>query len=243
MSLFHTIAFDADDTLWHSESNYASTKEIFVDIISPYVDRKRALAHLDRTEIGNLETYGYGTKAFILSMIEASLTLSDHEISADGIQRLVDAARAMLTTEVKLLDHVRSTLAALDGVYHMIVITKGDASEQAPKFARSGLADYFEHIEIVGEKNEEVYRALLRKYDVAPERFLMVGNSLRSDIVPVVALGGYGAYVPYDITWSHEVVDVPSDLENRYYELANLGELPALLDRLEAAGETTQKGF
>ncbi|MGC9347896.1 MAG: HAD family hydrolase [Anaerolineae bacterium] len=232
MPRFDALAFDADDTLWHSESNYTSTKELFVDIVRPYVDRETALAHLERTEIGNLTTYGYGTKAFILSMIEAAVALSQGEVSAAGIQRLLDAARAMLGTDVDLLKHVRPTLNRLNGNYRMIVITKGDASEQAPKFARSGISHYFEHLEVVGEKTAEIYAALLRKYHVVPERFIMVGNSLRSDILPVLKLGGYGVYVPYEMTWSHEIVDEPSDMGERYYKLTHLGQLPDLLEQL-----------
>jgi putative hydrolase of the HAD superfamily len=229
---FDVIAFDADDTLWHTEHLYSEAKRKLAALLARYTDTSTLDASLDAIEIGNLDVYGYGVKSFTLSMIEAAVTLTEGRITGDEILQIVGLAREMLTTDVRLLDHVDETLRALAATHPLMVITKGDASEQVPKLARAGLLDTFPYVEVVGSKTEEVYRRLLAKHAITPERFLMVGNSLKSDILPVLALGGTGVYIPSDILWAHEHVDDPPNGHARYFELAHIGELPALVRRL-----------
>ena len=230
--IFDVIAFDADDTLWHTEHLYSEAKRKLAELLASYTDTSMLDARLDAIEIGNLDVYGYGVKSFTLSMIEVAVTLTEGRITGDEVLQIVELARSMLTSDVELLDHVEETLRTLAGTYPLMVITKGDASEQVPKLARAGLLDTFPAVEVVGSKTEEVYRRLLAKHAIAPERFLMVGNSLKSDILPVLALGGTGVYVPSEVLWSHEHVEHPPTDHVRYYELAHIGELPGLVERL-----------
>ena len=230
--IFDVIAFDADDTLWHTEHLYSEAKRKLAELLASYTDTSMLDARLEAIEIGNLDVYGYGVKSFTLSMIEVAVTLTEGRITGDEVLQIVELARSMLTSDVELLDHVEETLRALAGTFPLMVITKGDASEQVPKLARAGLLDTFPAVEVVGSKTEEVYRRLLAKHAIAPERFLMVGNSLKSDILPVLALGGTGVYVPSEVLWSHEHVEHPPTDHVRYYELAQIGELPGLVERL-----------
>ena len=229
---FDVIAFDADDTLWHTEHLYNGAKRKLAGLLARHTDTSTLDEKLDAIEIGNLGVYGYGVKSFTLSMIEAAVTLTEGRITGPEVLQIVALARSMLTSDVELLDHVEETLQALSEAYPLMVITKGDASEQVPKLARAGLLDTFPYVEVVGSKTEEVYRRLLAKHTIAPERFLMVGNSLKSDILPVLALGGTGVYVPSDVLWSHEVVDNPPTDHARYFELVHIGELPGLIRKL-----------
>ena len=231
--MFELIAFDADDTLWHNELLYEQTQAGLVELLADYADSQTVVQRLFETEMQNLELYGYGIKSFTLSMIETAIELSNGQISGRKIRQIIDFARNMLTAEINLLEQVPQTIQALAASYRLMVITKGDLLDQQAKLARSGLADYFEAIEIVSEKSEETYRAMLQQRGIAPARFLMVGNSLRSDILPVVAIGGRAVYVPYHLTWQHEVVDeIEEGHQNGYYELEHLGQLPELLDKL-----------
>jgi putative hydrolase of the HAD superfamily len=226
------IAFDADDTLWHSESLYAEAQDQFSHLLAPYADAARIADVLHQTELRNLPLYGYGIKGFALSMIEAALDLSQRRISGIELQQVLDLAKHMLSAEVELLDHVPDVIARLAETYPLMLITKGDLTHQAAKIEQSGLKPYFQYIEIVADKTPESYAALLARYHLQPARFLMVGNSMRSDVLPVLELGGQAVYVPYAITWAHERVDVPGEQQGRYHELAHLGELPALVEQL-----------
>ncbi len=170
-------------------------------------------------------------------MIETAVELTEGRISGRDIQAIIDTAKAMLAAEVELLEHAAATVARLASVYSLMVITKGDLRDQETKIARSGLAAYFHYIEIVSDKNPESYAALLKRYAIPPERFLMVGNSLRSDILPVLSLGAKAVYVPYRLTWAHEVVDPPPVEQPGYYELEHIGLLPGLLEGLERSGD------
>ena len=230
--LFDVIAFDADDTLWHSENIYAAAQEDYRRLLAGYAEAGRVDRVLHETEMRNLPTYGYGVKGFALSMIEAALEVSDRRISGSEVQQVLDLAKRMLSTEVELLEGVSEVVAQLADTYSLMLITKGDLVHQEAKIEGSGLKPFFRSIEIVTDKTPQSYAALLERHHIAPARFLMVGNSLRSDILPVLAIGGQAVHVPYAITWAHEHADVPLDQQGRYHELEQIGQLPALLEQL-----------
>lgn len=236
--MFDCIAFDADDTLWHNEHLYLTTIEAFSQLLAPYAPAERSAARLREAEVANLGCYGYGIKAFTLSLIETAIELSDGRITGHEIGKIIGLARGMLAADVELLEHAEDTVRTLSASYPLMIITKGDPLDQGAKVARSGLAGYFRHVEVVCEKTRDIYADLLSKHRLAPERFLMVGNSLRSDILPVIALGGRAVYVPYRTTWAHEHAEPTEEERTRYYEIAHLGLLPSLLERLRRG--TTQ---
>ncbi len=235
MARFEVIAFDADDTLWHNERLYVNAQAKFKALLTRYQSPDWIDARLYEAEMRNLPHFGYGIKAFALSMIETAVELTEGRIDGHDIQTIIDAAKEMLAAEVELLEHAAETVTRLAGAYTLMLVTKGDLRDQEAKIARSGLASYFRYIEIVSEKNSENYAGLLKRYAITPERFLMVGNSLRSDIMPVLALGANAVYVPYQLTWAHEIVDPPPVEQLGYYALEHLGQLPGLLQRLEGA--------
>lgn len=230
---FDIIAFDADDTLWHNERLYADAQAHFRQLLSQYHSLEWIDEQLYQTEMRNMQHFGYGIKAFALSMIETAVDLTEGRISGSEIKTIVDKAKAMLTAKVELLEHVAEAVAKVAQTYTLMVITKGDLLDQESKVARSGLAQYFRHVEIVSDKNCHTYAALLQRHALAPERFLMVGNSLRSDILPVLELGAYAVYVPYALTWAHENAERPPTGQPGYYEIEHLGLLPGLLETLE----------
>lgn len=224
-----TIGFDGDDTLWHNESAFSLTHERFAALLSahcPVADVQGAIYERERV---NLAIYGYGVKAFTLSMIETALELTRGCLPGEDVGRILQLGKDMLAHPVELLDGVRPTLEALraGGRHRMVLVTKGDLFDQESKIARSGLAELFDAIEIVSEKDEATYRRILVRHNVAPERFLMVGNAPRSDILPVRRIGGHAAHVPYAVTWAHEMVELAPALEVPV--LGSLAELPALL--------------
>jgi putative hydrolase of the HAD superfamily len=184
---------------------------------------------LYQTEIGNLQCFGYGIKAFALNMIETAIALTEGRIAGREIQSVIDLAKEMLATDVQLLEHAVETVAQLATEYDLMLITKGDLYEQESKVARSGLARHFRHVEVVADKTRDRYQALLARHQIEPAQFLMVGNSLRSDVLPVLALGGCAVYIPYQLTWAHEVADPPPAGHPGYYQLEHLGLLPGLL--------------
>jgi putative hydrolase of the HAD superfamily len=232
--MFDLIAFDADDTLWHTEELYVGTQDRFRSLLAPYHSAEWIDKVLFDTEMRNLRAFGYGIKGFTLSMIETAIELTEGRISGAEIQGIIDMARAMLDADVRLLEGVAETVAALAQRYPLMIITKGDLYDQETKVARSGLGPYFKHVEIVSDKTEASYAALLRRYQVVPERFLMVGNSVRSDILPVVRLGGHAVHIPYHLTWAHEVVSETQVGESSFVTLESVGLLPGWLE--EAAG-------
>lgn len=233
MSRFDVIAFDADDTLWHNEQLYLDAQAALRDLLSQYHSPEWIDERLYQTEMRNLQHFGYGIKGFALSMIETAVELTEGRISGRDIQSIIDAAKGMLAADVHLIDRAAETLAALAAAHPLMLITKGDLRDQEQKIARSGLAGHFRHIEIVSDKRVENYAALLRRHQIAPERFLMVGNSLRSDILPILELGGCAVYVPYALTWSHEAAGAVAPGRRGYYEIEGLGMLPGLLAELE----------
>ena len=234
MPKFDLIAFDADDTLWHNEHLYAGSQAVLVELLSHYHPPEWVRERLYQTEMRNLEHYGYGIKAFALSMVETALELTEGRISGADLGRLVDLAKGMLGAKVEVMDHVTETLDQLGAKYPLMMITKGDLFEQENKIARSGLKDRFRYVEIVSTKTVPVYRGLLERHSISPERFLMAGNSLRSDILPLLELGAYAVYIPNELTWQHENSDPPPEGQAGYYQLEHIGGLPGLLEGLES---------
>jgi putative hydrolase of the HAD superfamily len=233
--MFDLIGFDADDTLWHTEGLYNDAQQRFKAILERYVSHQDVEERLFETEMRNVPVFGYGIKGFTLSMIETAIELTDGRIVGRDIQQVIDLARAMFSAEVRPLEHVEPALQTLARSHRLMIVTKGDLLDQESKIARSGLAGYFQHIEIVSDKTPERYAALLRRHRLPPERFLMVGNSVRSDVLPVLALGGTAVHIPYAVTWAHEVVSQLPPGTRPYHELSNMRELAALVARLEAA--------
>lgn len=226
------LGFDADDTLWHNETIFEKVHERYRDLLATWHGAAIVDRTLFATEMRNLELYGYGVKGFTLSAIETAIQLTDGKIGAGEIQQLIELGREMLAHPVELLEGVADTLAALATDHRLILITKGDLRDQERKLAKSGLAAHFERIEIVSEKNEATYAAILRRHSLAAANFLMVGNSLKSDIVPVLRLGGAGVHVPYHLTWAAEHVDEVPPAEGRFHRINKVGELPGVLAQL-----------
>ena len=225
--MFDVIAFDADDTLWHNESIFTMTQVKFREMFSSHgpevVDQT-----LSSTQIKNLRHFGYGIKGFILSMIETSIELTDGDISGSEIQQVLDFGREMLVAPIELLPHVREVVEELSQSYSLWLITKGDLIDQETKIARSGLAEYFASVEIVSEKNTETYSKILTQHKIDVSRFMMIGNSMRSDVVPIVQLGGHAVHIPYSTTWVHEQEHPFVDID-RYSVLKHIGLLPKLI--------------
>lgn len=219
------VGLDADDTLWLNESFFADAQATLGEILAPW-GGEDVLARHDATERRNLELFGYGVKGFTLSMIETALEISGGRITGREVAALLELGKEMLRHPVELLPGVADTVAALADSHRLVLITKGDLNHQEQKVARSGLADRFERVEIVSEKDEATYRAVLARVGVAPGQFCMVGNSVRSDVLPVLAIGGHAVHIPYSITWSHEVVD---DHRDTFPTLAAITDLPAWL--------------
>jgi len=234
MPIFDMIAFDADDTLWHYERLYSQTQAKIASLLAPFSTSEEIDAHLNRVELDNVHLYGYGIKGFTLSMIEAATEIGNGRLSNKDIQNIIRYAKEMLVADIQLIESVSDIVSRLAKKYPLAIITKGDLFEQETKIARSGLESYFQQVEIVGQKTSEIYTRILGRSNVAPERFLMVGNSLRSDILPVLELGGNAVYIPSDTTWVHEMVEETPTGKAGFYQLQHIGELPALLDRIEA---------
>jgi putative hydrolase of the HAD superfamily len=231
--MFDVIAFDADDTLWHTERLYAEAQVKLDQLLSPYIHDQTVEKQLYAMEMNNLETYGYGIKSFTLSMIETSIKVTDGQIAGKEIQQIIEIAREMLNAEVQLLDEVEETIQELAKSYKLMIITKGDLLDQESKLLRSGINQYFEALEVVSKKTADVYRSLLQKHKIETGCFLMVGNSVKSDVLPVLEIGGQAVYIPYHITWAHENVDDQPLDEDGYYQLERIGQLPQLLASIE----------
>lgn len=226
------IGFDADDTLWHNESIFEQSHERYRALLARYHDAATVNRALFATEMRNLDLYGYGVKGYTLSAIETAIELTKGALPAEEIQQLIALGREMLAHPVDLLDGVAETLAQLAPRYRMLVITKGDLRDQERKLAKSNLAGHFRHVEIVSEKDSLTYAQILRRHGIPPERFLMVGNSVKSDILPVLALGGAGAHVPYHLLWGAERIEESPDAPGRFFLLKNLREVVAIADQL-----------
>ncbi len=227
------VGFDGDDTLWHSENHFITTTERLGELLSGYLaDGASHEDHLVEVERRNLARFGYGVKAFTLSMIETAVEVSDGRVSGSEIQQILEWSKDMLDHPVELLEGVEDTLASLAGSHELLLVTKGDLLHQESKVARSGLSERFGGIHIVSEKDPATYSRVLAAHGAAPGDFIMVGNSVRSDIQPVVRLGGAGIHVPYHTTWALEVPD--EDDPNGYERVTGMEEVPEVVDRLLA---------
>jgi putative hydrolase of the HAD superfamily len=204
--MIKTIAFDADDTLWHNERIFLSTKEKYTALLAEYHGKNYIERHLDATESKNIKHFGYGVKGFTLSMIETACELTEGRITGDKIKQIIGFAKEMLSSPIEVLDGVRETIESLAENYQLMVITKGDLLDQEAKLARSGLGDYFSAVEIVSRKDRTTYQNILNRRQISPNEFMMVGNSLKSDILPVVEIGATAVFVPYETEWFHERV-------------------------------------
>ncbi|WP_377809952.1 HAD family hydrolase [Azospirillum sp. A29] len=223
---FETIGFDGDDTLWHNESLFSMTQDRFRTLLAHAADQTDLDRRLLEAERANLSVYGYGIKGFVLSMIETAIAVTDGHVPARDLQSLIDFGKAMLEHPVELLPGVKEVVETLAGRHRLVLITKGDLFDQESKIARSGLSDHFHAVEIVSEKDPATYRRVMDRHGIDPARFLMVGNSVRSDILPVLATGAHAVHIPYAITWAHEEAEVPGE---HYRRLESVRDLPALL--------------
>jgi putative hydrolase of the HAD superfamily len=233
---FDLIAFDGDDTLWHNERSYRDGRERFRRMLAAAgaeLTEEQIEAHVNETEITNIRYYGYGVSSFVLSLIETSIGLTAGRITGSDLRELIDLAKHMLSEEVELFGGAHGAVTELSQRYPLMLITKGDLLHQTSKLERSGLRPYFTSVEVVSHKTPDVYAGLLARHGVDPRRFLMIGNSLRSDVLPVIELGGRGVYVPAELSWAHEHADVPDSARGRLFELAGLGALAGLVDDLE----------
>lgn len=223
------IAFDADDTLWENETYFAQAEQEFTGLLEDFLPRHTVARELLKTEIDNLPLYGYGIKAFMLSMVETAIRITDGRIAAPVVERILRIGREMLDKPVVLLDGVTTVLDALKGKYKLVLATKGDLLDQERKLHKSNLEGYFHHIEIMSEKKEADYRKLIRHLDIKPSQFMMIGNSLKSDVMPVINLGGTGVHVPFHTTWELEKIEVELK-SDRFFPLTTLKEVIDLLN-------------
>ncbi|MBP1473260.1 HAD family hydrolase [Frateuria sp. MAH-13] len=232
--MLELIGFDGDDTLWHSEGYYQAAGAEFQRILARYIDvaDSQVQAGMLATERRNLALFGYGAKGMTLSMVETAIAMTDARIEARDIHRIVQLGKTVLEHPVELLPGIRQAVEAVAARHAIVLITKGDLFHQEKKVAESGLSDLFRRIEIVSEKNERTYRRVLGEFDLSPAQFAMVGNSLRSDIEPVLALGGWGVHMPYHVTWAHELETGLSGEEERMVSVDGPAGIPAAVARL-----------
>lgn len=231
MSQLDIVAFDADDTLWHNLVHFDAAEKRFGDILSDHVAAPEAVAALMAAEKRNIPLYGFGVKGFTLSMIETAIALSGGAVDSATIARLVTLGRDMLDHDIELLPHVGETLARLHGDFRLLLVTKGDLHHQERKVLASGLAHFFEGVEIVSDKKPETYEKICRRHGGKVERTLMAGNSIRSDVLPMIRAGGFGIYVPFSILWDHEHEDVPPGTP-RFFEVEDVRGVVEVARRL-----------
>lgn len=218
------VGFDADDTLWVNETYFREVEERFADLLDQYETKNKIDQELFKTEIDNLPLYGYGIKSFVLSMIESALDLSNNKISQETISEILHLGKEMISKPVELLPGVEEVLQKLADKYRLIVLTKGDLLDQERKLEKSGLTKYFHHVEVLSDKKEANYLNLLEHLEIDVASFLMVGNSLKSDILPIVNIGAQAVHVPFHTTWVHEVVK-PEEHDNNHLTINSLSEL------------------
>lgn len=228
MTSIKVLAFDADDTLWENEPYFREVEDRFAELMENYLPRHTTLRELLNTEVQNIALYGYGIKAFILSMIETALRISDKTIPISAVEKIIALGREMLNKPIVLIPDVETVLKHAQGKFKLVLATKGDLLDQERKLKNSGLEKYFHHIEIMSEKKEADYAKLIRHLDIQPDEFAMVGNSLKSDVLPVLALGGMGIHVPFHTTWAHEHVEAEIKHE-KFFQLSELKELIAFI--------------
>ena len=201
------IAFDADDTLWINETYFDETEQKFCGLMEDYLSHQGISKELFKIEIDNLKLYCYGIKGYILSMIEAAMSISNNTIPIEIIEKIIQYGKELLEKPIVLLEGVKETLDVLQGKYKLVVATKGDLLDQRRKLHNSGLGHYFHHIEVMSDKQEVDYVDLIKRLDIEPSAFLMIGNSLKSDVLPVLAIGGHAVHIPFHTTWAHEKID------------------------------------
>lgn len=228
MPTLSAIGFDADDTLWQNEQFYRLTERRLTELLAEHAEPGDISRRLLEAEKRNLAFYGFGIKGFTLSMIETAIEVTEGRAPAAVIQEILASGRELLRHPVETLPHVRETLEQLAGNYRIILITKGDLFDQERKLAQSGLGELFDAVEIVSDKNASTYQRVFSRHGDGPQRSMMVGNSLKSDVVPAIEAGSWGVYVPHDLTWSLEHVDEPAG-SPRFRRLAHLGELMGLI--------------
>ena len=223
------IAFDADDTLFVNETYFIETEQKFCGLMSDYLSHQGISQELFKVEIDNLKIYGYGIKAYILSMIEAAIKISNNTIPIEIIEKIIEYGKELLEKPIVLLEGVEETLVALHGKYKLVVATKGDLLDQRRKLHNSGLGHYFHHIEVMADKQEKDYLDLVKRLEIQPKEFLMIGNSLKSDVLPVLAIGGHAVHVPFHTTWAYERIDHTVEHEN----FSSFEKMTDILKRLQ----------
>lgn len=219
------IGFDADDTLWVNENYFREAEAAFCQLLSPYAGREKVLTELYEVELLNLEVYGFGIKGFMLSMVETATRLTNNAIDNSLSLKIIELGKAMLNKPVELLADVENILNNLQDKYRVILVTKGDLLDQQRKLEKSGLEKYFHHVEIMSNKKPDDYLKLVRHLDIQPVEFLMVGNSLRSDVLPIIEIGAQAIYVPYEITWHHESAEISESDKDKFVTIAKLSHL------------------
>ncbi|WP_121632876.1 HAD family hydrolase [Tropicibacter alexandrii] len=225
-----TIGFDADDTLWHNERFFHLTQERFADLLADHAPRDHLAERLLAAETRNIGHYGFGVKGFVLSMIETAIEVTDERVPASVIRQLLEAGQDMLDHPMELLPHAREAVEAVADTHHLILITKGDLLHQERKLAQSGLGDLFDGIEIVSDKQPDTYARIFGNAPGGPEAAMMVGNSMKSDILPAIEVGAWGVHVPFELVWGFEHAEPPSAA--RFRELSDLSSLPALVEEV-----------
>lgn len=219
------IGFDADDTLWVNETYFRETEEKFAELLEGYETKNKVDQELFKMEMKNLELYGYGVKGFVLSMVESALDLSNNKISQKIISEILELGKHMISRPVEVLEGVEEVLESLKDNYRLIVMTKGDLLDQERKLEKSGLTKYFHHVEVLSDKKESNYKALLEHLEINVSEFLMVGNSLKSDVLPILGLGAKAIHIPFHTTWAHEEVDENEIEVNGHLKLNRITEI------------------
>lgn len=222
------IAFDADDTLWHNEPYFDEAQAKFCELFQDFASKQEILTLILNHQVKNLPIYGFGIKAFTLSMIESGLELTNHEISGKAIDKILHIGKDLLQKPVELLPNVEEVLQELKGKYKLIVATKGDLKDQHRKLHDSGLGHYFHHIEVMSDKTDLDYTKMLRRLDILPQDFMMIGNSLKSDVLPVLNIGGFGVHIPYHTTWEYEKINFEIKHDN-FKAIENIKEVLSLV--------------
>jgi putative hydrolase of the HAD superfamily len=235
MTVLTTIGFDADDTLWQNEQFFRLTEKRFAALLSDHGDHEQIAARLLAAEKRNLAVYGFGIKGFTLSMVETALEVTGGQVPGSVVSEILAAGREMLSHPIEPLPHARETVETLAGAYRLVLITKGDLFDQERKLAQSGMGDLFDAVEIVSDKNADTYARIFSRHGDGPGKSMMVGNSLKSDVVPAIEAGGWGIHVPHELTWAVEHAEAPVAAP-RFRQIADLGELPALVETIARAG-------
>ena len=225
------IGLDADDTLWHHERHYQATQSLFADLLKDHGDAHHIEARLLEAERRNLAAYGFGIKGFTLSMLETAIEVTEGKVSTAILKQILDAGRDMLFHPMELLPGVEEALKVLHPQYRLVLITKGDLMDQEGKLARSGLGDWFHGVEVVSDKTAEIYAKAFLRHGSAADRSVMVGNSIKSDILPALAAGAHAVHIPHELSWVLDRAEAPQN-DGRFFTIASMADLPALAQRL-----------